>query len=108
MQKSARTRGDRPPRHGEDASPLTGDETASLQVTGKQLMLTTEPSAESQRFSRVFTDEEVLKGGGDYLLFGDVVLSAKRAYARAIENNRVPVRYQAQIQAYLEAIANEK
>ena len=71
-------------------------------------MLTTEPSAESQRFSRVFTDEEVLKGGGDYLLFGDVVLSAKRAYARAIENNRVPVRYQAQIQAYLEAIANEK
>ena len=100
--------GDRPPRHAEDASPLTGDETASLQVTGKQLMLTTEPSAESQRFSRVFTDEEVLKGGGDYLLFGDVVLSAKRAYARAIENNRVPMRYQAQIQAYLEAIANEK
>ena len=108
VSKDRETAGDRPPRYGDDASLLTGDETSPLQVTGKPLLLTTEPSAESQRFSRVFTGEEVLTGDSDYPLFSDVVLNAKREYARAIENNRIPTRYQAQIQAYLEAVANEK
>ena len=108
VSKDRVTAGDRPPRYDDDASLLTGDDASSLQVTGKSLMLTTEPSAESQRFSRVFTGEEVLTGDNDYPLFSDVVLNAKREYARAIENNRIPTRYQAQIQAYLEAVANEK
>ncbi len=96
--------GDRPPRYGEE-SLLTGDETPSLQVNGEQLTLTTEPSADSQRLSRVFTGAEALRGDGSYRLFSDVVLNAKREYAQAIENNRIPVRYRAQIKAYLEAIA---
>ena len=108
VSKDRENAGDRPPRYGDDASLLTGDETSSLQVNGEELILTTEPSAESQRFSRVFTGEEVLIGDSDYPLFSTVVLNAKREYARAIENNRIPMRYQAQIQAYLEAIANEK
>ena len=42
--------------------------------------------------------------------FSEIVLTAQREYALAIENNRIPVRYQSQIKAYLEAIAkaNEK
>ena len=108
VSKDRETAGDRPPRYDDDASLLTGDDASSLQVNGEPLLLTTEPSAESQRFSRVFTGEEVLTGDSDYPLFSDVVLNAKREYARAIENNRIPTRYQAQIQAYLEAVANEK
>ena len=108
VSKDRETAGDRPPRYGDDASLLTGDDASSLQVKGEPLMLTTEPSAESQRFSRVFTGEKGLTGDSDYPLFSDVVLNAKREYARAIENNRIPTRYQAQIQAYLEAVANEK
>lgn len=108
VSKDRETAGDRPPRNDDDASLLTGDDASSLQVNGEPLMLTTEPSAESQRFSRVFTGEDVLTGDSDYPLFSDVVLNAKREYARAIENNRIPTRHQAQIQAYLEAVANEK
>ena len=108
VSKDRETAGDRPPRYGDDASLLTGDDASSLQVNGEPLTLTVQPSADSQRFSRVFTGEEVLTGDSDYRLFGDVVLNAKREYAQAIENNRIPMRYQAQIQAYLEAIANEK
>ena len=108
VSKDRETAGDRPPRYGDDASLPTGDDVSSLQVNGEPLTLTVQPSAESQRFSRVFTGEEVLTGDSDYRLFGDVVLNAKREYAQAIENNRIPMRYQAQIQAYLEAIANEK
>ena len=108
VSKDRETAGDRPPRYGDDASLLTGDDASSLQVNGEQLTLTVQPAAASQRFSRVFTGEEVLTGDSDYRLFRDVVLNAKREYAQAIENNRIPMRYQAQIQAYLEAIANEK
>lgn len=108
MSKDRETAEDRPPRYGDDTSLLTGDDASSLQVNGEPLTLTAQPSAASQRFSRVFTGEEVLTGDSDYRLFSDVVLNAKREYAQAIENNRIPMRYQAQIQAYLEAIANEK
>ena len=108
VSKDRETAEDMPPRYGDDASLLTGDDASSLQVNGEQLTLTVQPAAASQRFSRVFTGEEVLTGDSDYRLFRDVVLNAKREYAQAIENNRIPMRYQAQIQAYLEAIANEK
>ena len=97
--------GDKPPRYGEEAAPLTGDETASLQVSGEQLTLTQAPSSESQRFSRVFTGAAALSGESSYRIFDDVVLSAKREYAQAIENNRIPMRYQSQIKTYLDAIA---
>ena len=99
--------GDKPARYGEDAAPLTGDETASLQVSGTQLTLTPAPSSESQRFSRVFTGAAALSGESSYRIFDDVVLSAKREYAQAIENNRIPMRYQSQIKTYLDAIATE-
>lgn len=88
---------------------LTGETTAPLQVEGTQLTLTAEPSVDSQRFSRVFTGE-ALDDEPAYLPFSHAVLNAKRAYAQAMNNNRIPVRYQTQIKAYLEAIAtvNEK
>ena len=95
--------------------PLTGETTSPLQVGGTQLTLTTEPSLDSQRFSRVFTGEGQAQGTAPtdapaYLPFSHVVLNAKRAYAQAMNNNRIPVRYQTQMKAYLEAIAtvNEK
>lgn len=89
--------------------PLTGETTPPLQVEGTKLTLTAEPSGESQRFSRVFTGE-VLDDAPAYLPFSHAVLNAKRAYAQAMNNNRIPARYQTQIKAYLEAIAtiNEK
>ena len=42
-----------------------------------------------------------------YLPFSEVVLNTSRTYAEAVENNRIPVRYRAQIKAYLEAISKE-
>ena len=89
--------------------PLTGEAAPPLQVEGTKLTLTAEPSGDSQRFSSVFTGE-VLDDAPAYVPFSHAVLNAKRAYAQAMNNNRIPVRYQTQIKAYLEAIAtiNEK
>ena len=87
--------------------PLTGEETPILQVNGNPLTLTTADSGDTQGLSDVFTGE-VRDGTPVYLPFNDAVLSASRAYAEAIDNKRIPVRYQTQIKAYLEAIGKKK
>ncbi|MXV73672.1 hypothetical protein F4Z99_05255 [Candidatus Poribacteria bacterium] len=91
---------------GEDATPLTGEETPTLQIDGQRLTLTAETSGNTQGFSDAITGE-VSNNNPDYLPFSDVVLNAERAYAEAVDNNRIPVRYQAQIKAYLEAVSKE-
>ena len=91
---------------GKDATPLTGEGTPALQIDGQQLTLTAETSGNSQGFSDAITGE-VSNESPAYLPFSDVVLNAERAYAEAVNNNRIPVRYQTQIKAYLEAIARE-
>ena len=85
---------------------MTGEETPALQIDGQQLTLTAEASGNAQSFSDAITGE-VSNNDPTYLPFSDVVLNAERAYAEAVNNNRIPVRYQAQIKAYLEAIATE-
>ena len=95
--------------NGDSTTPLTGEETPTLQGTGEQLTLTAGASGDAEGFSRVFTGE-VTNDAPAYLPFADVVLNASRAYAEAVENNRIPVRYQTQIKSYLEAVStrNEK
>lgn len=90
-------------------TPLTGEEASASPIDGEQLTLTAEISGTAESFSGVFTGE-TRDSEPVYLPFSDVVLNAERAYAEAVENNRIPVRYQAQIKAYLEAISrdNEK
>ena len=94
---------------GTDSAPLTGEETLTGQINGQQLTLTAESSGSAQSFSEAITGE-VSNDSPDYLPFSDAVLNAERAYAEAVNNNRIPLRYQAQIKAYLEAISekNEK
>ena len=88
------------------STPLTGDETPALQINGEQLTLTAEVSGNTQGFSDGFTAE--MSGDAPaYLPFSDVLLNAERAYAEAVNNNRMPVRYQARIKAYLKAISTE-
>ena len=89
-----------------DSAPLTGEEIPILQIDGQQLVLTAEVSGHTQGFSDATTDE-ISNNDPVYLPFSDVVLNAERAYAEAVNNNRIPVRYQAQIKAYLEAISQE-
>ncbi len=91
---------------GKDSTPLTGEETPALQIDGQQLTLTVEASGNAQSFSDAITGE-VSNNSPAYLPFSDVVLNAERAYAEAVDNNRIPVRYQAQIKAYLEAISRK-
>ena len=91
---------------GEDSTPLIGEETPPLQIDGQRLTLTAEVSGNAQSFSDAITGE-VINNDPAYLPFSDVVLNAERAYAEAVNNNRIPVRYQAQIKAYLEAISRE-
>ena len=91
---------------GEDSTPLIGEETPALQIDGQRLTLTAEVSGNAQSFSDAITGE-VSNNDPAYLPFSDVVLNAERAYAEAVNNNRIPVRYQAQIKAYLEAISRE-
>ncbi len=90
-------------------TPLLGDEAPVSQINGKRLTLTADSSGDSESFSNVFTGE-VRVNAPPYLPFSDVVLNATRAYAEAINNNRIPVKYQTQIKDYLEAISekNEK
>ena len=89
-----------------DAAPLTGEEIPILKIDGQRLILTAEVSGHTQGFSDAITGE-VSNNDSIYLPFSDVVLNAERAYAEALNNNRIPVRYQAQIKAYLEAISQE-
>ena len=90
-------------------TPLLGDEAPDSQINGKRLTLTADSSGDSESFSDVFTGE-IRVNAPPYLPFSDVVLNATRAYAEAINNNRIPVKYQTQIKDYLEAISekNEK
>lgn len=89
-----------------DSTPLTGEAIPILQIDGQQLVLTAEVSGHTQGSSDAITGE-VSNNDPVYLPFSDVVLNAERAYAEAVNNNRIPVRYQAQIKAYLEAISQE-
>ena len=91
---------------GDTTSPLTGEATPILQTNGEALTLTTGVSGTAEGFSEVFTGE-VSDDAPAYLPFSEVVLNTSRAYAEAVENNRIPVRYRAQIKAYLEAISEE-
>ncbi len=91
---------------GNPTTPLTGDETQALQMNGENLTLTTAPSGDSESFSGVFTGE-IRADAPPYLPFNDVILNAERAYAEAINNNRIPVKYQTQIKDYLEAISKK-
>ena len=94
---------------GKDSTPLTGTQTQTLQVDGQKLTLTAEVSGNAQSFSDAMTGE-VSNNNPTYLPFSDVALNAQRAYAEAVNNKRIPVRYQAQIKAYVEAVVekNEK
>ena len=94
---------------GDATLPLTGEKTPILQTNGEALTVTTEISGSAEGFSEVFTGE-VSDDAPAYLPFSEVVLNTSRAYAEAVENNRIPVRYRAQIKTYLEAISekNEK
>jgi hypothetical protein len=98
-----------PTDEGNLTMPLTGDETQALQINGEQLTLTTAASGDSESFSGVFTGEPRADAPA-YLPFSDVVLNAERAYAEAINNNRIPIKYRTQIKDYLKAIGkkNEK
>lgn len=95
--------------NADSTTPLMGEETPVVQGNREQLTLTAGASGNTEGFSRVFTGE-VTDDAPAYLPFADVVLNASRAYAEAVENNRIPVRYQIQIKSYLEAIStkNEK
>ena len=92
---------------GDPTSPLTGEKTPILQANGEALTLTTGISGAAEGFSEVFTGE-VSDDTPVYLPFSEVVLNTSRAYAEAVENNRIPVRYRAQIKAYLEAISEDE
>jgi hypothetical protein len=86
--------------------PLSGNEAPSLETVGNELKIRSETTSDTQSITRVFTGKAGNAGTEpDYLPFSDVVLTAQRDYAQAIENNRIPVRYRSQIKAYLEAIA---
>ena len=89
-----------------DSTPLIGEEIPTLQIDGQRLTLTAEVSGNAQSFSDAITGE-ISNNSPAYLPFSDVVLNAERAYAEAVDNNRIPVRYQAQIKAYLEAISRK-
>lgn len=95
--------------NADSTTPLMGEETPVVQGNTEQLTLTAGASGNTEGFSRVFTGE-VTDDAPAYLPFADVVLNASRAYAEAVENNRIPVRYQTQIKSYLEAVStkNEK
>ena len=86
--------------------PLVGEDTPDLRVDGNPLTLTAGDAGSAEGFSRVFVGE-VSDDAPAYLPFTDVVLNATRTYADAVENNRIPVRYQTQIKSYLEAISTK-
>ncbi len=91
--------------------PLTGDETPSIQISRNKFTLKSDDSSDTPSITRVFTGDTANQGTEPhYMQFSEIVLTAQREYALAIENNRIPVRYRSQIKAYLEAIAkaNEK
>ena len=102
------TKNDIPPSTKSDTTskPLTGDETPSIQFSPNKFRLQSMHSSDTASITRVFSGNTENQGNEpDYLPFSNVVLSAQREYALALENNRIPARYRKQIKAYLEAIA---
>lgn len=93
------------------SEPLIGDEPPSIQISGNELTIKPKDTSKTQSITRVYAGNTANQGTEpDYIPFSDVVLTAQREYAQAIENNRIPLRYRSQIKSYLEAIAkvNEK
>lgn len=88
---------------GASTQALMGDRTPEGETVGTPLTLVTGTSGTGEEVSRVFTGE-MNTDAPAYLPFSEVVLSASRSYAAAVENNRIPVRYQPQIKSYLEAV----
>lgn len=85
--------------------PLTGDQTPSIGIDGKELRLNSNSMSDINPSTRVFnSSNRDTVSESNYLPFSDVVLNAQREYAQAIQTNRIPVKYRKQIKAYLEAI----
>ena len=85
---------------------LIGDEIPSIIVPGTALTLDSDTLSKNGSITRVFTGQRVdERTEPNYMSFRDVVLSAQREYAKALENNRIPVRFRSQIKAYLKDIS---
>ena len=63
--------------------------------------------SESESTTTVFVGAHETAGGAEptYLPYSKAILNTKQAYANAIENNQIPVRYRKQIEDYLNAIS---
>lgn len=63
--------------------------------------------SESESTTTVFVGADEVAGGDEpaYLPYSKAILNTKQAYANAIENNQIPVRYRKQIEDYLNAIS---
>jgi hypothetical protein len=85
---------------------IPGTNPPSGDATNPSLTLKGTPS-ESESASTVFVGEGEPTGEDEpaYLPYGKVILNTKQAYANAIENNQIPVRYRKQIEDYLNAIS---
>lgn len=89
----------------EFTDPLTGDKTPSTEMNGKDIILHSNSISGLNPSTRVFSgDNRNPVYESDYLPFSEVTLNAQREYAQAIQTNRIPVKYRAQIKGYLEVI----
>ncbi len=95
------------PDGADTSKPLIGDETPlASSPDGEVLTVTPAVTSDSERVTRSSAGDTMdTTAASDYLPFSEVALAARREYARAVENKRIPKRYQAQIKTYLEAIA---
>ena len=98
------------PDDGSPSKPLTGDGTPlASSPDGEVLTVTPAGTSDSERVTRSSAGDTMdtmdTTAASDYLPFSEVALAAQREYAQAVENKRIPKRYQAQIKTYLEAIA---
>ncbi|MCZ6680000.1 MAG: hypothetical protein O7E52_22435 [Candidatus Poribacteria bacterium] len=92
---------------GEAQGTQVGDETSENFDTQTEDLRLTGVASDSSEFSSVATqDNPSGENEPTYLQYREVYLSAKQAYTEAIERDQIPVRYQQQVKAYLEAIAN--
>ena len=67
----------------------------------------TAPPSDSQAFTQVYVDEDPTdEGEPTYMSYREAYLNAQQSYAQAIERDQIPLKYRAQVKAYLEAIAN--
>ena len=91
---------------GNSGHPIPVTNTPSGDATSPTLTLKS-TGAESESVSTVFVGEDETIGEDEpaYLPYSKVILNTKQAYANAIENNQIPVRYRKQIEDYLNAIS---